>query len=429
MTQQPKWGSLIGAVALLVIGLATLIPTSAVSGHGTVNACPRFCGDALLVDFILNGVLFLPLGFGLRLAGIRGRWVIMIGVCLTVAIELLQLRVIAGRDASVLDVIANSLGAAAGVWLAETWPALVRPGPQMARRLLLAAGSLWLLTAFVGGLAVLPAPTDAAYYGQLAPVLRQYSPFDGQLLAAKVNGVQLPSGYLVDGDRIREGLRQGRIHLDALVRPGPAPPSLAPIVRLADFERHEILLLGQHGRDLAFKLRLHASELGMKTPSVVMAKVFPVDGTTMVAIRAEVTHERVRLSVMIDSVPRITELPLSPSLLWAFFVPWQYGLGPNARLLTAVWIAGLLVPVGYWGFKSRSNGAGGSLFIAVVAVIALSIVVVPATYGLPPAPWLDWLAAAIGVVSGSLIASRIGRTTDRKIGATPADDARGVLVG
>src|SRR4029077_6988777 len=67
------------------------------------------CGDRGRADFLLNVILFLPLGCALRLAGARIRTAVLIGMFLSITIELTQ-AFIPGRDTSLGDVISNTTG-------------------------------------------------------------------------------------------------------------------------------------------------------------------------------------------------------------------------------------------------------------------------------------------------------------------------------
>jgi glycopeptide antibiotics resistance protein len=69
-----------------------------------------------LAESVLNVVLFIPFGAAL----FANRRILLstavLGFCLSLAVELLQRFVIAGREGELQDLITNSLGAIAG-WL------------------------------------------------------------------------------------------------------------------------------------------------------------------------------------------------------------------------------------------------------------------------------------------------------------------------
>jgi VanZ family protein len=75
------------------------------------------------VESWLNIAMLMPLGFGLMLATRRVVWPSLLVVLLPVAIELTQV-LIPGRECSVSDWLANSLGGLVGVgvgWLTQRW--------------------------------------------------------------------------------------------------------------------------------------------------------------------------------------------------------------------------------------------------------------------------------------------------------------------
>jgi hypothetical protein len=74
-----------------------------------------------MVDIVLNILLFTPLGAGLALLGMRPRAALPLATALTVTIEVLQYRVIPGRDVSLRDVLCNTLGVALGIVVAGHW--------------------------------------------------------------------------------------------------------------------------------------------------------------------------------------------------------------------------------------------------------------------------------------------------------------------
>src|SRR5688572_14213784 len=99
MVTQPgrRTAATFAAFGLAVIALATLWPASTTV---TLPASCIFCGELGGVDFALNIVLFIPFGMGLR--WLLGNWKTptLVGAATTLVIEMLQWRLIPGRDAS-----------------------------------------------------------------------------------------------------------------------------------------------------------------------------------------------------------------------------------------------------------------------------------------------------------------------------------------
>jgi hypothetical protein len=94
---QKSLGRALTVAGFLFIAALTLSPQ-----YGTVKAPPSFCvlcGGSSVLDAILNVLLFIPLGVGLRLSGMSRRRAFAIGLVTTITVELLQLW-IPGRDTS-----------------------------------------------------------------------------------------------------------------------------------------------------------------------------------------------------------------------------------------------------------------------------------------------------------------------------------------
>ncbi len=146
---------------LLLILTLTLLPERVVPDDGLLP-------ENLSADFGRNILLFLPLGFMLAVRGMRLGHAIIAGFLISSGIELLQV-MIPGRDPSLLDVCANSLGAAARR-AALAWPTCLEQGARVGRcrRGVRAAGSpRWDGTAVAADRSPLPRRLDAGPGGAL----------------------------------------------------------------------------------------------------------------------------------------------------------------------------------------------------------------------------------------------------------------------
>ena len=415
LAQQSKWGSIIAGVTALLICVATLTPGTPPSAEEFV-ACQGWCGDSLVADFVRNIILFVPLGFGLSLAGVRISRAILVGSLLSATVELLQLWVIVGRDASVLDWISNSLGTVAGALVAAHSSLLTRPRPRTASRLLAGALALWLGILLLGAWGIQPAPSSDSYWGQRAPQLGDFPPFRGALLSARVNGVEIPSARIENDDTIRTPLRFGRVRVEAIVRPGSPPPGagVAPILRIADRAEREILMLGRGGEELVFKIRLRASTLRLETPAFALAdafrdvpRVYPKMVESPESLVVDVDSGRVRLAARRDGRVWSREFELTPAAAWSFFLPWDYWFGPNAASMSRVWVWSLLIPVGYWAALAAEQRGARRLILITMTFVALTLVILPELFSLPRVPLSLLLSALAGVLLGWLVAGRL----------------------
>src|SRR5689334_6156548 len=98
-------GIVLSALVLLVIFVATLTPSGDTS---TANFLCIACGEYGGLDVLNNIIMFLPVGFAFALAsGHRWRSVLAC-IVVTTFIESMQVRIVAGRDSSLSDLLANS---------------------------------------------------------------------------------------------------------------------------------------------------------------------------------------------------------------------------------------------------------------------------------------------------------------------------------
>src|SRR5882724_7729315 len=168
-SRERRWALALTAAGLIFVAAETLVPHP--ENAALVARTPIWClacGDLGLLDVLLNVLLFIPLGAGLRLLGRSWRQVTLLGAALSFAIETAQYFAISGRDASLGDLLTNTAGAALGALLAASWRVWLVPTPRSARLLSLAAALIWLSQVAVTGAAVRPALPPTVYWGQRA---------------------------------------------------------------------------------------------------------------------------------------------------------------------------------------------------------------------------------------------------------------------
>lgn len=409
LTRNSKWGGTIAAVMFILICIATLTPETPASPAGPTEVCRGWCDDSHVADFVRNIVLFVPLGFGLRLAGIRSWKVILMGSCLSAIVELLQIRIIVGRDASILDWISNTTGAAGGAIAAARMRMLLCPRPEVAVRILTVSLLAWVGILTLGAWGVQPAPTKSPFWGQRVPQLGDSPAFQGELISARVNEVELQPGRMKSDSDLRASMGARRFSVHVTVRPAVrgSPSSIEPIGRVADRKRREILMLGRGGNELVFRYRMRATTLRLETPAFALAGAFHDDATSNdtkaappESLSAVVNNGIVELSAKGQHVNQERIFELGPAIAWSFFLPWDYWFGPSARLIAHLWLAALLFPSGYWMTVTMRKWGGTSVLVAISCVILGALLVLPSIFDLPlPHVW-EFVAAGGGLAAG-----------------------------
>lgn len=410
-------GVVLAACSLAAIMLATLLPS------GQTLSSTRWCivcGSLGGVDIVLNVALFVPFAAGLAMAGVRPFRVVATCVLLTLTIETLQFVMIPGRDASVGDVLANSLGGALGCWIGVSLDAWITPDPRGASRLMWSWLGLWLMVHGIAGYSLTPEPTDLRYYGQIKPMLSGRPPYAGDVTLARIDGQPIPTtSYDRAGIPHPElAKREGAIVRVDIV-PRGRTPRLVPIVRIADGSFEEIMLVGQHRTDLVFGIRNGAVTLHLRPLYFALRDVFPRSDSggrrDTVKFEARYSARHVDLRADIGEVRHEVRIPTSPSIGWRLLLPLRaYADGDRREdIFAIVWMLMLLSPVGYWlALASRRSGERRATMrnqAGVAAVVVLGFVVVPVAFGLAlPGP-LEWGGAAAALGTGWAIARLVIR--------------------
>lgn len=414
--RRPGWA--ITSASLAAIAFATLLPEPGIPVES--HFC-LVCGSLGGLNAVLNVLLFVPLGVGLGLLEVRGKRALFLMLTLSVLIEAAQLAVIPGRSSTIGDVLTNALGGALGFAIGGRATLLLRPPPHIARNLTLAWVAVWLTIQAASSFGLALSLPDAQYFGQIAPVLGNFAAFRGQVLVASIGAIQIPSAALADGREVRQRLLEGATFA-ATVVPAEPPRKTAPVVRLADGGRNEIVLLAQNGGNLIFSIRTGAAALRLRPAVFVLTNAFPqaasrvalADPTLRISGRYRPTD--VMMIAQSESDRRDDHIRLAASLGWTFWLPSQWAIeGTRAeQIFSWLWLALLAVPLGYWSFgvNSRPRTGGFPTHLATVslgaaALLGTGLFLIPQAFGLSGATFGDWLATAGGVVLGYVSGARI----------------------
>jgi hypothetical protein len=401
---------LLAAASLLVIGALTLLPTpEEVERAASTPVYCVLCGDLGSVDFFLNILLFVPLGIGLTVAGFSWRRAVVLAGLTSFTIELLQMKVIVGRDASLGDLLANTLGSGLGALLAARWRQMVQPAAHSARRLALsyAVALLWIWagTAWALGPAL---PQGVAWFGAWAPEFGNFERFLGKPLMVTAGGAPLLPGPALDQQRIEDELTARPALSFQAVLAAP-PPGLAPIGVIVDAWHRNVMLIGQDRTDLVFGLRMRASIVRLRNPMAVLRGGLAGRPGDTVEAEGALRNNALELSSRSGDRLLTARLPVSASWGWSLVTPWDAGYGREMYLLTALWIAGLLAVLAYW-----SVWAGRAWYAILPVTTLLMLGAIPRLAGFSPVHWSEWAAAAAGSLLGAFAARAGARAAARR---------------
>jgi len=411
-------GLVIATAGLAIIAFATLLPEpgAAVGSHFCL-----VCGPLGGVNSVLNIFLFVPLGIGLALSGFSGKRAVIAMCALSALIETAQLIVIPGRYSTIGDVLTNSLGGALGFAIGRYALILLRPSPRIALALTMGWSALWLATQAISAYGFSPAIPKSQYFGQIAPCLGNLEQFRGAVVRASIANVTVPDTRFPDSHRVRELLLRGAIVTTTIV-PARRTSGIAPIVRVADTREREILLLAQDTDNLVFGVRTGAAVFRLRPPAFALPDAFPAVSPSDSALTTDTLTVSARYSareVWVNAQARTSydrRIPITASLAWTMLLPFQWFIaGTRTELVvSAIWIACLLFPIGYWlrgvvRFPQAHDAARIRMTAVSIALMLLyvGLVIVPRTFGVTAATPSEWLAALTGILSGAALAPRV----------------------
>jgi hypothetical protein len=271
------------------------------------------------------------------------------------------------------------------------------------------------------------------YYGQIARRLGSYAVFRGQVLSANVENVQLSDTVVTDSRRFQQLLKQGGTVVVSLIPASPTP-EIAPIVRVADAEQRQMLLVAQDRDNLIFGVHTGAAALRLRPPLFALGAVFPVETSKLSTVGKSLTVSgryragEVWMHAQGPSGSRDFRFVPTVSLGWTQWLPFQWFIEGTAveHVVSWLWIGLLVLPLGYWSPQAQgSSGLGRSpwrwihapLFGLVIVGAGLDFI--PRAFDLPPAPVGDWSVTLGCLLIGLGLARRQLRQRLRKVDPEP----------
>jgi VanZ like protein len=391
-------GYLLTIAGLLMITGATLVPLprQAATTAATAIWC-LVCGEYGGVDVIGNILLFIPAGLGLRLMGLSTSKAVLVGFTVSLIVEILQLTLIPGRDASLSDLLTNTMGAVIGAALGSRSHLFLRPGRKEAARLALLASLLWL--GIEAGTAFLLQPWVPAepLRGAWARIRAGRAPFDGTVSSATISGTTVLNGSTVNHRGFRDALASGEVRIALSFLSGPSLLDWSPIFELR--ARHGAVLgVDGVGKDLVFQAPARSYGLRLRRPMLRLPNAVPAEAGKPAQLEAGEERGVLWATWLAQDGQRHSSQALGPSLGWSLIIPVDYAYGFGVPLLTALWVAGLLLPVGYW--SGRTGQGRYVVSLAFAGLLGAGLGLIPLIGGYPPAHWSEWLAGAAGLGAG-----------------------------
>jgi hypothetical protein len=388
-------GRVLAWAGLIVAAVATLTPMH--DPRGLASTTPLFClvcGEAGGADVVSNLLLFLPFALGLRLSGWSWGRCVAAAAAVSFTVEFLQFVVVPGRDASLSDVLTNTASGAIGAALGGVLPNLVDPEPTRAGRLVLSglAGALALLALSAWLLQPdLPRRRLTSHLAEGPAV----GSFDGQVHAVHLNGREMPALRPAPDARVlRRELAAGHVDL-AVDAVSGHPPRAGSWLFLLRSLRGDALEVSQMHRRALLSVPARAIRFRLFPPLVTLSDAFPADSGVPVTIRAAEHQRTVTLGVSHGGTTRSTTFGITPAYGWVMLVSLPFGVTPG--WVTAVCLALLYLPVGYWAAAAARPAKAA---IIVAGAIALTLGLLGPAFGLAASPWSEWVAALTGAVAG-----------------------------
>lgn len=398
---------MLGALAIAGLTLSPMPETTS-----SISPFCLFCGARGAIDALLNLLLFVPFGFGLRTAGVPRRWVIAASLAATVGIEILQVVVVPGRDSSLGDIIWNTTGGAVGALLADWWRRLLAPSPDEARHLARVAAAGAFLALALGAALLRPSYPEGRWFAQWRPPDAQRVPPRARVLAAEWNGVAIPNGPLANDDALRALSRARGLDVVTTVEPLETNRYLIGVLAAADHRTRPLWRIAASDRALRFWARMRGNDARFRTPGFLVPRIAD-DGAPGAApsldwragdtlrLRASRTASTLRLEIASrDARPLRFEHEIAPTHAAMLVLPMDYVPGRASDPLNLAALVVLFAPLGYWtGFAATRRRAWLEAVALPVATVVASYWVLARLSSLAVPPTPDWIAAFASVTA------------------------------
>ncbi len=388
---------------LAFAGLAAILATTLYpipSAAGIADQTPLLClvcGENGGTDVILNLLLFTPFAIGLRLSGWSWARVTLTCAVVSFSVELCQYLWVPGRDASLSDLLTNTTGGSAAAAIAPLLRVALSPGEREARHLFLCGATAWIAFSTFTAWLFSPWVSDAAALSEWSSLSHRDWAYHGDVRRVVLSGDSMPNGHLDAPASARVADLFARESLDLRVDlVSQAPPKDREWIYRVGFGPGR-LTVNQKKTAVILEVPRRLARLEVNSPTLRLDDGAPDRAGVPFSIIAGERGERVWLETTVNGRTRRAEIVLAPTMAWGLVVPFGYALGPEAKWITMLWVAALMVPLGLWG--SFTGKPATTLLILAVA-ITVGLGVIPSISPTGPVPLRDWVAAVLGALGG-----------------------------
>jgi hypothetical protein len=395
-------GLALAGLGLLFVLLLTLWPAphEAKRSQLTPVWC-LVCGAIGMQDVLQNLLMLVPFGLGLGLLGWRPPRATLAGLALGLTVEVLQYTVIPGRDASLSDVVTNTLGTTLGALVAGRIDWLLRPPPRDAGRLALAALGTWAVLWVTAGWLLGAEPGPAPWRATVRPEMLTAAPFAGDIVSVELTGTALRDGDQELAPRVIEAYGRDTVAFRASVITGPPASERRGLLEVRDGDSTIQLSVMERGGALHFAMRTHSSSLLLRplTLRTLDRHADPAGTPLTLAVRRDAGT-----LVIAPRSPGVSEVRafVGPHWLATLLLPVEAWPGPGWEAFAYLWVAALLLPVGWWVAQS-APASKLTLAFAAFAVVIGGLRIVPPLFGLSHTSAVGWVMACGALALGLLL--------------------------
>jgi len=346
----------------------------------------------------------------------------------TIAIESLQINAIAGRDASLGDILMNIGGGSIGMVIGAHLYSILQPPRSLALKLAAIWLAAWGGVVGLAAYASVPSLPEKLYYGQLGGAFDESEALAGVVERASIGRFAISDGPLGQTPRLRTALlSRGGARVQVWASLESSLTNVAPMLRVVDGE-NEILGISREGSDLSFGIRTRAADLRLRPLRFGLPDALPAfGGSRRIHMNAVYTRQDVWLSANTSASISSTRLEPRAATAWRLVAPFPVVVSRTwlAMLLDGFWVALWALPTAYWaaiaGSQFEARGIRWLIPIGAAAGLAASLFLLPSVWGAPAATRADIVAVAAGCAAGAVLSrftSRRGAAALRESSST-----------